>query len=62
MWGNPDAPNWTVGLLCPDCASIDPDQITEHYQEVYRLHRINKCGVYEECVFCEVDKEEEGNK
>lgn len=18
-WGDPDAPDWTVGLLCPDC-------------------------------------------
>ena len=35
----------------------DVEKITEHYQEVYRLHKTKKCSVYSECIFCDVDRE-----
>lgn len=27
MWGDPDALDWTVGLLCPDCIKELEDQV-----------------------------------
>ena len=35
----------------------DIKKITEHYQEVYRLHKLNQCNFYSECIFCEVDNQ-----
>ena len=35
----------------------DINKITEHYQEMYKLHKLGECSFYSECIFCEVDKE-----
>lgn len=35
---------------------FDIDKITDHYKEVYRSHIAKTCGVYSECIFCQVEQ------